>query len=69
MQRRQSGVDEGPQVLADRLTTIPLRITETAPGELASLARAHNYSLMWGGSGKPELDADPRPQHAEELCH
>jgi DNA-binding LacI/PurR family transcriptional regulator len=51
-------------------------------GELANLARAHNYSLMWGGSGKPELDADPRPQQlaermarqlgetdAEELCH
>jgi LacI family transcriptional regulator len=38
-------------------------------GELASLARERNDSLIWGGSGKPELDADPRPQHAEELCH
>jgi DNA-binding LacI/PurR family transcriptional regulator len=38
-------------------------------GEIASLARAHNYSLVWGGSGEAKLDADPRPQHAEELCH
>src|SRR5580693_3017888 len=38
-------------------------------GEIASLARVHNYSLIWGGSGEPELDADSYPQHAEELCH
>jgi len=38
-------------------------------GEIASLARVHNYSLVWGGSGEPKLDSDPRPQHAEELCH
>src|SRR6516225_7043367 len=44
-------------------------IFQVIGGELASLARVHNYSLIWGGSGKSELDADPRPQHAEELCH
>ena len=38
-------------------------------GEIASLARVHNYSLVWGGSGEPKLDADPGSQHAEELCH
>jgi DNA-binding LacI/PurR family transcriptional regulator len=37
-------------------------------GEIASLARVHNYSLIWGGSGEPKLDADPCLQHAEELC-
>ena len=37
-------------------------------GELASLARVHNYSLVWGGSGQPKLDTDAGPQHAEELC-
>jgi DNA-binding LacI/PurR family transcriptional regulator len=38
-------------------------------GEIASLARVHNYSLIWGGSGEPKLDVDPCLQHAEELCH
>jgi DNA-binding LacI/PurR family transcriptional regulator len=38
-------------------------------GEIASLARVHNYSLVWGGSGEPKLDADPGSKHAEELCH
>jgi DNA-binding LacI/PurR family transcriptional regulator len=37
-------------------------------GEIASLARVHNYSLVWGGSGESKLDADPCVQHAEELC-
>jgi DNA-binding LacI/PurR family transcriptional regulator len=38
-------------------------------GEIASLARVYNYSLVWGGSGESKLDTDLRPQHAEELCH
>jgi DNA-binding LacI/PurR family transcriptional regulator len=38
-------------------------------GEIASLARVYNYSLVWGGSGESKLDSDLRPQHAEELCH
>ena len=38
-------------------------------GEIASLARVHNYSLVWGGSGESKLDTDLHPQHAEELCH
>jgi DNA-binding LacI/PurR family transcriptional regulator len=37
-------------------------------GEIASLARVHEYTLVWGGSGEPKLDADPCLQHAEELC-
>ena len=37
-------------------------------GEIASLARVHNYSLVWGGSGESKLDTDPCLQHAEELC-
>ncbi|HEY5752200.1 MAG TPA: GntR family transcriptional regulator [Chthoniobacterales bacterium] len=36
--------------------------------EIASLARVHNYSLVWGGSGEAKLDTDPGLQHAEELC-
>jgi DNA-binding LacI/PurR family transcriptional regulator len=37
-------------------------------GEIASLARVHNYSLVWGGSAQPRLDAELSLQHAEELC-
>ena len=37
-------------------------------GEIASLARVHNFSLVWGGSTQPKLDADLSLKHAEELC-
>lgn len=37
-------------------------------GEIASLARVHDYSLIWGGSGQPRLDADVSLRHAAELC-
>ena len=37
-------------------------------GEIASLARVHNFSLIWGGSAQPRLDADLSLKHAEELC-
>lgn len=37
-------------------------------GEIASLARVHDYSLVWGGSAQPRLDADLSLQHGEELC-
>lgn len=37
-------------------------------GEIASLARVHDYSLIWGGSGHPRLDVDVSLRHAEELC-
>lgn len=37
-------------------------------GEIASLARVHDYSLVWGGSGQPRLDAGASLRHAEELC-
>ncbi len=37
-------------------------------GHLASLARHHDYGLVWGGSTLPQLDADIRLEHGEELC-
>lgn len=37
-------------------------------GELASLARVHEYSLLWGGSTHPRHDTDASLEHAEELC-
>ncbi len=37
-------------------------------GEIASLARVHNYSILWGGSTQPGPDADLSLQHGEQLC-
>jgi DNA-binding LacI/PurR family transcriptional regulator len=43
-------------------------IFELICGELASLARVHEYSLLWGGSTHPREDRDASLGHAEELC-
>jgi DNA-binding LacI/PurR family transcriptional regulator len=43
-------------------------IFQLISGEIASLARVHNYSLVWGGSEHPQLDTDLSLKHAEELC-
>lgn len=37
-------------------------------GELASLARAQDYCLLWGGSPHPGQDTDASPEHAKALC-
>ncbi len=37
-------------------------------GELASLARVQDYSLLWGGSTHPGQDTDASLEHAGELC-
>ncbi len=37
-------------------------------GEIASLARVHNYGLVWGGSDMPKLDPEISLRHSEELC-
>lgn len=37
-------------------------------GEIASLARVHDYGLLWGGSTSPQQDADASLKHAEEIC-
>jgi len=37
-------------------------------GELASQARFHDYTLLWGGSTHPRRDTDASVEHAEELC-
>jgi LacI family transcriptional regulator len=37
-------------------------------GEIASLARVHEYGLLWGGSTNPRQDADASLLHAEEVC-
>lgn len=43
-------------------------IFEVICGELASLARAHDYSLLWGGSAHPRYNSDTSLEHAEEVC-
>lgn len=43
-------------------------IFQQIAGEIATLARVNDYSLIWGGSGQPKLDADVSLQHGEELC-
>jgi LacI family transcriptional regulator len=37
-------------------------------GEIAGLARVHEYGLLWGGSTNPRHEADASLQHAEEVC-
>ena len=43
-------------------------IFQLIAGHLASLARHHEYGLVWGGSALPQLDADTRLEHGDELC-
>lgn len=37
-------------------------------GEIASLARVHDFGLLWGGSTNPREDTDASLEHAKELC-
>jgi LacI family transcriptional regulator len=37
-------------------------------GELASLARMHDYGLVWGGSDQPRQDPDLGLKQTEQLC-
>ena len=37
-------------------------------GELASLARASEYTLLWGDSAHPQQDQDMSQEHAVKLC-
>ena len=43
-------------------------IFELICGELASVARAQNFSLLWGGSEHPRHDADLSLGQAREIC-
>jgi LacI family transcriptional regulator len=43
-------------------------IFELISGELASLARVHEYGLLWGGSAAPRAEGDLSLEHAAELC-
>jgi len=43
-------------------------IFEVICGELASLARVHDYHLLWGGGIHPRLDASASVDDAQEVC-
>jgi DNA-binding LacI/PurR family transcriptional regulator len=43
-------------------------IFEVICGELASLARSHDYNLLWGGGMHPRLNADASVNDAREVC-
>lgn len=43
-------------------------IFEVICGELASLARVHNYGMWWGGTARPKTDVDMRVEDVEALC-
>ncbi len=43
-------------------------IFELICGEIVSLARVHDYSVLWGGSVRPRHDDEMSREHAEELC-
>ncbi len=43
-------------------------IFEVICGELASLARARDYNLLWGGGVHPRLNADASVNDAREVC-
>lgn len=45
-----------------------IEIFEVICGELASLARVHDYGMHWGGSSRPRAESDMGIEEAEELC-
>ena len=45
-----------------------IEIFEVICGELASLARVHDFGIYWGGSARQQPGTDTTIQEAEELC-
>jgi LacI family transcriptional regulator len=45
-----------------------IEIFDVICGELASLARVHDFGMHWGGSTRPMADADMSIDEAEALC-
>src|SRR4029077_18250474 len=43
-------------------------IFEVICGELAGLARVHDFGMLWGGNARPRTDIDMTTQEAEELA-
>ena len=45
-----------------------IEIFEVICGELAGLARVHDFGMLWGGASRPRADADMTTQEAEDLA-
>jgi LacI family transcriptional regulator len=45
-----------------------IEIFEVICGELAGLARVHDFGMLWGGNARPRTDIDMTTQEAEELA-
>jgi LacI family transcriptional regulator len=60
-----SGVRQLALLIPGLVTT---EIFEVICGELASLARASEYTLLWGGSTHPREHSDSSRENAIELC-
>jgi LacI family transcriptional regulator len=45
-----------------------IEIFEVICGELAGLARVHDFGMLWGGNARPRVDVDMTLQEAESLA-
>lgn len=45
-----------------------IEIFDVICGELAALARVHDYVMLWGGSGRPRAEIDMSIQEAEDIA-
>jgi DNA-binding LacI/PurR family transcriptional regulator len=45
-----------------------IEVFEIVCGELAGLARVHDFGVLWGGSARPRMEADMTTQEAEGLA-
>ena len=45
-----------------------IEIFEVICGELAGLARVHDFGMLWGGNARPRVDVDMTTQEAEGLA-
>jgi LacI family transcriptional regulator len=69
---REAGGRPGNVVSSSLALLVPdlgnTEIFQAIAGEIASLARVHDYNLVWGGSAQPKLDSDTSLNHGKELC-
>ncbi len=67
---RPATAEGGPRQLALLVPHLPkIEIFQVICGELAGLARVHDFGMHWGGNARPRTDVDMTTQEAEELAH
>jgi LacI family transcriptional regulator len=66
---RSSSDAAGPRPLALLVPGLgKIEIFEVICGELAGLARVHDFGMLWGGNARPRVDVDMSTQEAEDLA-